>query len=176
MPYFVLCWLLATALASPLDFHGSQTSQTVLDTDHGNVNLTASGEAFIGWHDPRMNGGRFLDVSDDQKDKRGTQSKEMIPVHEQEVRRTAEHHHFCLIRSIHHDRRRVPSLHQVRCIQCLPFLPYVFSDRSDILRNVWGCTSATSTMRTLVTETDGSRNNFLRGSTISQYGERVGRV
>jgi hypothetical protein len=67
MPYFVLCWLLSVALASPLEFHGSQTSQTVLDT--GNVNLTAAGEAFIGWHDPRMNGGRFLDVSNDpQKD------------------------------------------------------------------------------------------------------------
>ena len=60
MSYFVLCWLLSATLASPLDFHGSQT---VLDT--GDVNLTASGEAFIGWHDPRMNGGRFLDVSDD---------------------------------------------------------------------------------------------------------------
>jgi hypothetical protein len=68
MPYFVLCWLLSVALASPLDFHSSRTSQAVL-SDTGSVNLTASGEAFIGWHDPRMNGGRFLDVSDDpQKD------------------------------------------------------------------------------------------------------------
>jgi hypothetical protein len=62
MPYFILCWLLAAALASPLDFHGSQT---VLEADFGNVNLTASGDAPIGWYDPRMNGGRFLDVSDD---------------------------------------------------------------------------------------------------------------
>jgi len=62
MSYLVLCSLLAAALASPLDFDGSRTSQTVLST--GNINLTASGEAFIGWHDPRMNGGRFLDVSD----------------------------------------------------------------------------------------------------------------
>jgi len=61
MPYFVLCWLFAAALASPLDLHGSQI---VLDANYDNDNLTTSGEAFLGWHDPRMNGGRFLDVSD----------------------------------------------------------------------------------------------------------------
>jgi hypothetical protein len=80
MSYFVLFWLLSATLASPLDFHGSQSSQTVLDT--GNVNLTASGEAFIGWHDPRMNGGRFLDVSDDpQKD-----NEELTQVNETSTR------------------------------------------------------------------------------------------
>ena len=62
MPYFILCWLLAAALASPLDFHDSQI---VLEPDFGNANLTTLGEALMGWHDPRVNGGRFLDVSDD---------------------------------------------------------------------------------------------------------------
>jgi hypothetical protein len=62
MPYFILCWLLAAALASPLDFHDSQI---VLEADFGNANLTTLGKALMGWHDPRVNGGRFLDVSDD---------------------------------------------------------------------------------------------------------------
>jgi hypothetical protein len=35
-------------------------------------------------------------------------------VHEPDVWRAAERHHFCPIRSVHHDRRRVPPLHQVR--------------------------------------------------------------
>jgi len=78
MPYFIVCWLLAAALASPVDFHGSGTPQTVLKADHGNLNLPASGEAFEGWHDPRMYGGRFLDVSDDlQKDNEELKSNEM---------------------------------------------------------------------------------------------------
>jgi len=63
MPYFIVCWLLAAALASPVDFHGSGTPQAVLKADHGNLNLPASGEAFEGWHDPRMYGGRFLDYT-----------------------------------------------------------------------------------------------------------------
>ena len=62
MPYFILCLLFAAALASPVDF---RDSQIILEADYGNVNLTTLGEALVGWHDPRMNGGRFLDVSDD---------------------------------------------------------------------------------------------------------------
>jgi hypothetical protein len=64
MPYFIVCWLLAAALASPVDFHGSGASQTVLEADHGKSNLAPSGEAFVGWHDPRTYGGRLLDVRD----------------------------------------------------------------------------------------------------------------
>lgn len=60
MPYFILCCLLAAALASPLDFPGAQT---VLEENYANV--TASEEAFMGWHDPRMNGGRFLDYTNE---------------------------------------------------------------------------------------------------------------
>ena len=62
MPYFIICWLLAAALASPLDFHDSQI---ILEVDYRNLNLTASEDPSLGWYDPRMNGGRFLDVSDD---------------------------------------------------------------------------------------------------------------
>ncbi|PPQ73317.1 hypothetical protein CVT26_015340 [Gymnopilus dilepis] len=62
MSLFILCWLLSYAVAKPLDYAAAQagsSSQVVLtQPDQQTAVKTSEG---VGWYDPRLNGGRFLD-------------------------------------------------------------------------------------------------------------------
>ncbi|PPQ68826.1 hypothetical protein CVT25_008874 [Psilocybe cyanescens] len=56
MSVFLLCCLVASVVASPLDFH-ADSSQVAL------TQVQSEKTSEIGWYDPRLNGGRLLDYT-----------------------------------------------------------------------------------------------------------------
>ncbi|KAF8869186.1 hypothetical protein CPB84DRAFT_1816368 [Gymnopilus junonius] len=60
MSLFILCWLLSSALATPLDHAqaGLSQAQVVLSQQ-----TSVKASEVVGWYDPRLNGGRFLDYT-----------------------------------------------------------------------------------------------------------------
>lgn len=101
---FVLSLLLGTITASPVDYQPSSLyndRQRALETG-----------AFVGWYDPRILGGRFLDV------RHGEVFRVKFAlinhtVHHQNQGGTSECHHFWLIRFLHPYRRGLSRLCKV---------------------------------------------------------------
>ncbi len=72
-------------------------------------------EETIGWFDPRLNGGRLLDVSGLHRVGNGSPTLSERAVHDEEVWRAAECHHLWYIGPVRPHRRGLPRLRKVRC-------------------------------------------------------------
>ena len=97
-------------LASPVVVLEGDVAQEVLAArpplhEHGE---TPPKEDTVGWIDPRLNGGRFIDVSALSQDSgicaaSGlflTSARRLLAVHHEEVGRAVEHHHLLSLRSV----------------------------------------------------------------------------
>ena len=113
MSVLLLCWLASAVVASPLDYFLQGSPQVPL-IQAGTAKQQATGNAELGWFDPRLNGGRLLDVSDLQEYSCDTDLRKTLPVHYQEVRGTSECYYLWIVRPLRVDRLWLWFLYQVR--------------------------------------------------------------
>lgn len=164
-------------LSSAVAAHPTPGEQAVF-TPHQDTgpSKVVSDDDFPGWIDPRINGGRFLDVR--PLCRHFTFSISMTTtVHDSNTRRATKCDHIREIRPIHSYGIRPTFLCEVSfTFSKLGSLHLLFVGPLDTQKNVWVCILDIFTRPTLETETGRSNNSILHDNTTSRFGGHVGRA